>query len=210
MLPLKNKEEKPEKDNRLTQDDIDFMDFMLRLNNIAEDLAGVGGFGRIMGNINVEGTFRTGKEQEDLEKQWKKSDKYGFKEPDYDRLKNYGSQRSDFNEFGEMRGERPDYTIVDNVEQSTGDDLVDAFSYTIQTEMSNSSQREVRKELAGKIKDEVFTINVEIDNMIERISKIDEKKLSGMSIEALKALRSSVQWIKSKVRDVNGVIDRNQ
>ena len=69
--------------------------------------------------------------------------------------------------------------------------------------MSSSNIRMIRKKYAQGVKDEIFTINTEVDEAISKIRDFDYNALKYMNIEDLKGLRQSIHQLKGMINTVN-------
>lgn len=73
--------------------------------------------------------------------------------------------------------------------------------------MGNSNTKIERKRIAREIDDEIFTINTETSNFVEKLKAKNFKDLQRFNLKQLKRLRGCIQDLKHSIRHANDAFD---
>lgn len=69
--------------------------------------------------------------------------------------------------------------------------------------MGTSNICKLRKELAGIIEDEIFTINTDIGNVKEKLISVKLSELKRLNLDDLKSIRRSLQQLQGNIISIN-------
>lgn len=70
-----------------------------------------------------------------------------------------------------------------------------------------SNQKKLRKKVAQKVEDEIFTINTDVERLQGIIKQLSFKDLHKLSYDRLKSIREGMNSVIHKLKDINNNID---
>jgi len=70
-----------------------------------------------------------------------------------------------------------------------------------------SNQKKLRKKVAAKLEDEIFTINTDVELLHGKIKQLNFKELHSLSYDHLKSIREEISWIIPRLNNLNNIVN---